>query len=66
MARAAWYRLDNVGKFYSAQAGRSAQTVFRISSEMSEEIDPLILQAALDATLETFPGFNVMLRSGLF
>ena len=28
VARATWYRLDNVGKFYSSQAGSSAQTVF--------------------------------------
>lgn len=66
MARPAWYRLDNVGKFYSAQAGRSAQTVFRIAAEMTETVDPIALQRALDVTLEAFPGFNVMLRSGLF
>ena len=66
MARAAWYKLDNIGKFYSAQAGSSTQTVFRISAEMSDEVDPAALQQALDATIEVFPGFNVALRSGLF
>ena len=66
MARAAWYKLDNIGKFYSAQAGSNAQTVFRVSAEMKDEIDPDLLQQALDATIQTFPGFNVALRSGLF
>lgn len=66
MARAAWYRLDNIGKFYAAQAGRSAQTVFRIAADMSEPVDPDALQRALDATLQALPGFNVTLRSGFF
>ena len=33
MARRTWYRLDNIGKFYSSQAGRSSQTVFRYSEK---------------------------------
>lgn len=66
MARTAWYRLDNVGKFYSAEAGRHAQTVFRFAAEMEDEVAPELLQQALDATVALFPGFNVSLRSGLF
>ncbi len=66
MARTAWYKLDNIGKFYSSQAGSDAQTVFRISAQMSENVEPECLQAALDAAIEIFPGFNVTLKSGLF
>lgn len=66
MARDPWYRLDNVGRFYSAQAGRTAQTVFRIAAGMSEEVDAHALQRALDRALDVFPGFNVTLRTGLF
>ena len=66
MARADWYRLDNVGKFYAAQAGRSAQTVFRLSATMADAVDPKALQAALTATVGLLPSFNVCLRSGLF
>ncbi len=66
MARTTWYRLDNIGKFYAAQAGRSAQTVFRIAADMTEPVDADILQQALNATIEAFPGFNVVLRSGFF
>ena len=66
MARDTWYRLDNVGKFYSSQAGSSAQTVFRYSATLADEIDPDVLQRALDKTVDVFPGFNVCLRSGMF
>ena len=66
MARTAWYRLDNVGKFYSSQAGSSAQTVFRYAATMADDVDPAALQRALDRTAEMFPGFNVCLRSGMF
>lgn len=66
MARATWYRLDNVGKFYSSQAGSSAQTVFRYSADLADDVDPDLLQRALEKTVGTFPGFNVCLRSGMF
>ncbi len=64
--RAQWYKLDNVGKFYAAQAGSTAQTVFRFSATMTETIDPNILQSALIRAIYQYPGFNVQLRSGLF
>lgn len=66
MARASWYRLDNVGKFYSAEASSPRQTVFRFSAELSDAIEPDALQRALDRTVERYPGFNVCLRSGFF
>lgn len=66
MARDTWYRLDNVGKFYSSQAGSSAQTVFRYSATVRDDIDPDALQCALDQTVDVFPNFNVCLRSGMF
>jgi NRPS condensation-like uncharacterized protein len=66
MARDTWYRLDNIGKFYSAQAGNPAQTVFRYSATLTTAVEPAILQHALDKTVELFPSFNVCLRSGIF
>ncbi len=66
MARDTWYRLDNVGKFYSAQAGSSTQTVFRYSATMADDIDERSLQRALDRAIEAYPTFNVCLRSGMF
>lgn len=66
MAAPAWYRLDNVGKFYASQAGGSTQTVFRLAAFMTEAVDADALQRALDDALALFPGFNVCLRAGLF
>ena len=66
MARDTWYRLDNVGKFYSSQAGSSAQTVFRYAATMQDDVDPAALQHALEKTAGVFPNFNVCLRSGMF
>lgn len=66
MARKTWYRLDNIGKFYSSQAGSSTQTVFRYSATLVDEVDPAVLQEALLETVAIFPSFNVCLRSGLF
>lgn len=66
MARATWYRLDNVGKFYSAQAGRSTQTVFRYSATLADAVDADTLQYALEKAVDAFPNFNVSLRSGMF
>lgn len=66
MARDTWYRLDNVGKFYSSQAGSSAQTVFRYAATLVDEVNPGILQHALEKTVDLFPSFNVCLRSGMF
>lgn len=66
MADASWYRLDNVGKFYAAQAGSPNQTIFRLAATMADEVDEQALQRALDATVAQFPGFKVSLRSGMF
>lgn len=66
MADASWYRLDNVGKFYAAQAGGERQTIFRLAATMADEVDAGALQRALDAAVALFPGFNVSLRSGMF
>lgn len=66
MARNTWYRLDNVGKFYSSQAGSPAQTVFRYTATLSDDIDEAVLGHAVERTVGVFPSFNVCLRSGMF
>lgn len=55
-----------MGKFYSSQAGSSAQTVFRYSATLTDEVDEAALQRALERTVDEFPNFNVCLRSGMF
>lgn len=61
-----WYKLDNIGKFYSSIAYSKIPAVFRFSATLNEEIDGKILQKALDKTIDIFPNFNVNLRRGFF
>lgn len=66
MRRKKWYKLDNVGKFYSSIADSEAQKVFRYSATLIDEIDESFLQEALNETIEIYPYFNVNLKKGLF
>ena len=59
-------KLDNAAKLYSAASNKKDTRVFRFYCELKEEIKPMILQKALDQTMETFPMFLMVLRKGLF
>ncbi|MCR4587496.1 MAG: hypothetical protein K5682_03705 [Lachnospiraceae bacterium] len=61
-----WYKLDNAAIIMPSTTRGADTRVFRISCELKEEVDPKILQRALDLTIEEFPHFNVILRKGLF
>ncbi|MCD8498952.1 MAG: hypothetical protein LRY35_03095, partial [Clostridiales bacterium] len=66
MRHEAWYRLDNVAKIYPVLARSRHLTMFRLSATLTIPVDPVILQQALDQTLERLPFFAVRLRRGLF
>lgn len=61
-----WMRLDNAAKIFPASRRKDWANLFRLSAELSEEVDPLILQSALDATVKRFPSVAVRLRGGFF
>jgi len=61
-----WSRLDNASKFFAATYSERDEKVFRISCELFEEVDPEILQQALDETIERFPYYKSVLRRGIF
>ncbi len=61
-----WYRLDNAATIVPASARGTDTRVFRITCELKEEVDPDVLQQALDDTLEEYPHLNVVLRKGFF
>ncbi len=61
-----WYRLDNAATIVPATARGADTRVFRVVCELKEQVDPAVLQEALDLTAEGFPHFNVYLRKGLF
>lgn len=61
-----WYKLDNLGKFYSSISNSKIPAVFRYSTTLTEMIDEKILQDAFDETIDIFSNFNVNLRKGFF
>lgn len=66
MAKKNWYRLDNAGKLYPSIASTRRSTVFRLSAKLDHEVDPDILQEALDTTIDRFPYYKVTLKKGMF
>jgi len=61
-----WMRLDNAALIFPAVRNNRWVNTFRLSAEMKEEIDPAILQQAVDELLPRFPSFYLRLRTGLF
>lgn len=61
-----WYRLDNIAKIYPVLAGSRHLTMFRLAACLNVQVEPAILQQALESTLRRFPIFAVRLRRGLF
>lgn len=61
-----WYKLDNVAKIMPSTAEGADTRVFRLVCEFKEDVDPEVLQEALDETLDSFPIMRCCLRRGLF
>lgn len=61
-----WYRLDNAAKVFPSVSGRKRSNIFRLSITLKEEVDPVILQTALEVTINRFPSFKVKLKRGFF
>lgn len=61
-----WYPLDNAGVLYSAIQRERYSAIYRFSAVMTEPVDPVALQRAVDQTMPRFPGFAVRIRRGAF
>lgn len=61
-----WYKLDNIGTYYAAQAMKTGQTGFRFSATLRDTIEKEPLQQALNYLLTLYPSFNMCLRNGIF
>lgn len=64
--RIEWLQLDNAALIYPAAMNRNWTALFRLSVQLSEPVDPNILQLALGHVLPRFPVFTTRLRRGLF
>ena len=61
-----WYKLDLSAIVYPTLQRRDFSSVYRLSVVLKEEIQPQILQRALDLTLPRFPTYKAAIRKGLF
>ena len=61
-----WDKLDNTALIFPVIAGEGMTNTYRISVELDEEIQPELLQQALDIVLPKFNVFNVRIRMGVF
>ena len=61
-----WYKLDNSAHLFPVIAGEKMSNTFRLCVTLNEEINPSLLQEALDTLLPMYDPFNVRLRRGFF
>lgn len=61
-----WYKLDLSAIVYPTLQRRDFSSVYRLSVLLKEEINPQVLQQALDMTLPRFPTYKASIRKGLF
>lgn len=61
-----WYKLDLSAIVYPTLQRRDFSSVYRLSVVLKDEVNPALLQKALDQTLPRFPTYKVAIRKGLF
>ena len=61
-----WYQLDLSAIVYPTLQRRDFSSVYRLSVLLKEEVQPDVLQKALDMTLPRFPTYKAAIRKGLF
>lgn len=61
-----WMPLDNAALIFPAVRRRKWTNAFRVSATLKDNIDPQILQHAVDDLKPRFPSMYVRLRSGMF
>lgn len=61
-----WFKLDNAAKIFPPTSNARDPKVFRFACELNDLVDSKVLSRALEKTLELFPGFNSVLKRGLF
>ncbi len=61
-----WYRLDTAALLFPAVMNKNWSNAFRIEATINHEVDPFVLQKAVDDLKVRFPSFYVGLRTGFF
>ena len=61
-----WYPLDLSAIVYPTLQRKNFSSVFRLSMDLTEKINPEVMQQAIDLSLPRFPTYQVAMRKGLF
>lgn len=61
-----WYRLDLSATVYPTLQRKDFSSVYRLSVLLKEDVQPDVLQKAVDIALKRFPTYKVSIRKGLF
>lgn len=61
---APWSRLDNAAKIFPSTVEGTDTRVFRFSCELTDDIDPYVLQRAAENAAASYPNFNVIMKKG--
>ena len=61
-----WMPLDNAALIFPAIRRKNWNNVFRQSITLREDVDPALLQQAVDQLMPRFPSFYLRLKRGLF
>ncbi len=61
-----WYKLDLSAIVYPTLQRRDFSSVYRLSVLLKEDIDPEVLQKAVDMTMPRFPTYKAAMRKGVF
>ena len=63
---AGWLKIDNAGLIYPSASNEKWNNVFRVSAYLKKDVDPQVLQQALNIVILRFPSFDVAVRRGFF
>ena len=66
VSTARWVKLDNAAKIFPASRRKGWYNMFRVSAELDERVDPVVLQSALNVTVGRFPTIAARLKTGFF
>ena len=66
MAKKYWYPLDNAAKIYPPNTNSKSPFIFSFTAKLLEDIDPELLENALNTLLESHPSYKTRLKRGIF
>ncbi|MGL4483326.1 MAG: alcohol acetyltransferase [Anaerovoracaceae bacterium] len=62
----AWYKLDVAANLFPSVTSNKNSSVFRVATVLTEPVDSIVLQKAVNAIMPRYPIFFMKLRKGFF